>query len=690
MFGRKPEDISLKITVIYLITGAVWILLSDKMLNLLVRDLEMVTFFSLVKGWLYVAITGILIYFLINNSLRQLKKTELELKQSVNDFSEANGKLEEAYERLAESQAELEEQYQQTLLNQKQIQDSEERYRLISEATNDAIWQEINGVRSFSDRWHEITGYSKDDLEAAHGWECFIHPEDKAAAKEKMINHQTQKTPYYHCEYRFKRKDGKYIWIYARGKASFDDKGVLYQMAGSHTDITELKEYESRLHYLAYHDQLTGLENRFALNERLNSLIHENSEEKYALLYIDIDNFKYVNDTMGHRFGDLLLVKISERLIGHCIDNSTVYRLGGDEFIVLVEKYNRKEYLEKLAVSILKAFKPYFEVENISIYTTVSIGVSIYPQHGSEIDSLLKNADIAVYKAKESGKNRIVFYNDPMNEEIAERMNIEKHLRKALDKNEFELFYQPQLDLKSGKISGFEALIRWRNSELGFVSPQKFIGVAEATHLIIPIGEWVLKTACQFLNNLESLGFRGLTISVNISMLQLLQDDFANMVIDTIEALQLNPKQIELEITESILMESYEVIAGKLKLMRAKGIKIALDDFGKGYSSLNYLKQLPITTLKIDKSFVDTITNKKNKSLTDLIVKIGRSMDLCVIAEGVETQEQLEYLLRHKCHKIQGFLFSKPMQEADTIEKIRENLSSHINYQEDLNYEIKG
>ena len=673
MFRNCTNYISLKITIIYVLIGSFWVLLSDKVLNFMVYDKDMVTIFSLIKGCLYVTVTGVLIYILINNSIKQIKRAELELVKSCNALSEANRNLEISNSQLEASQAELETQYRQALINQNKIKESEEFYRLISEATNDAIWQKINGKTFFSERWFQITGYSKSEIDAHGNGEEFIHPEDRPIVKEKMLLHQMQKTPYYSCEYRFRKKDGNYMWMYARGKASINEKGELYRMAGSYTDITELKEYEQRLHHMAYHDQLTGLKNRYSLIDRINSLIAENNGEKYALLYIDIDNFKYINDDMGHGFGDLLLLKISERLSKMEIYCSTLYRIGGDEFAILVEKFSKKEQLEKIAVNILKNFKPCFEVEKINSYITVSIGISTYPEHGTEVDALLKNADIAVYKAKDSGRNRIVFYNSPMNEELSERMLIEKHLRKALDKNEFELHYQPQLDIKTGMISGFEALIRWNNPDLGFVSPLRFIGVAEATQLIIPIGEWVLKEACKFLNNLERMGFKGLNISVNISMLQLLQEDFAHMVIDSIDEASLNPKQVELEITESILMESYEVIAEKLKLLRAKGVKIALDDFGKGYSSLNYLKNLPITTLKIDKSFIDTISDSnKDKSLTNLIVKIGRSMNLCVVAEGVETQEQMNYLIKHKCNRIQGYLFSKPMQETDTIKRLEE------------------
>jgi EAL domain-containing protein (putative c-di-GMP-specific phosphodiesterase class I) len=260
-----------------------------------------------------------------------------------------------------------------------------------------------------------------------------------------------------------------------------------------------------------------------------------------------------------------------------------------------------------------------------------------------------------------------------MNDAISERVLLEKHLRTALDNNEFVLHYQPQLDIATNKVSGLEALIRWNSPELGFVSPLKFISIAEDTHLIIPIGEWVLKNACLFLKKLHQQGYSDMLMSVNISMLQLIQDDFANKVMEILDELKLDPKYLELEITESILMESYEAIAEKLKLLKGKGVRIALDDFGKGYSSLNYLKQLPISTLKIDKSFVDTISaDDKNKSLTDLIVTIGITMGLCVVAEGVETQEQLDYLVEHKCSKIQGYFFSRPVPDEAVVDAIKE------------------
>lgn len=432
------------------------------------------------------------------------------------------------------------------------------------------------------------------------------------------------------------------------------------------------KEYERKLHKLQYHDKLTGLYNRQELKERLDLLIKHKNDRKSALMFIDIDNFKNINDTMGHTIGDLLLIKVSERVLKLHKTNCTFYRLGGDEFAVLLEGIADSTEAKALAVEIFEELNSGFEVDNICLFITLSAGISLYNKHGANSDDFMKNADIALYKAKESGRNRMVFYNEQMNEAVTERMKIEKNLRTALENDEFQLHYQPQLDIKTNKISGFEALIRWKSSQLGLVAPLKFIGIAEDTNLIIPIGEWVLRNACLFLKKLQENGYTDLNISVNVSIIQLLQENFVDIVLEVLHSMKLNPKQLELEITESILMESYEVIKDKLKILREQGIKIALDDFGKGYSSLNYLKQLPITTLKIDKSFIDTISNDdNNKSLINIIVEIGENMDLNVIAEGVETQEQMDYLMKCRCDKIQGYLFSKPITECEAYKKVQ-------------------
>lgn len=435
------------------------------------------------------------------------------------------------------------------------------------------------------------------------------------------------------------------------------------------TSHNKIKESEERLAYIAYHDTLTQLPNKLSLYEYTAKDIIVSANTSAALLFIDIDNFKYVNDTMGHAFGDQLLIKISERLASSLGEADSVYRLSGDEFIILLHAIADEAEAEAFAAKLLNEFKREFEILNIVLYVSLSIGIALYPKHGSSIEELHKYADLAMCAAKEAGKSIYIMYDRRMNDTLMERMTIEKCLHGALDKNEFELYYQPQLDLKLNRVTGLEALLRWKSPELGFVSPLKFIKIAEDTHFIIPLGTWVLKNACAFLKQLHKEGYRDLTMSVNISILQLLQNDFNSIIIDTLRQFELEPGDLELEITETILMESFAAIGAKLESLREIGVKIALDDFGKGYSSLSYLKQLPISTLKIDKLFIDSISSgEEGKNLTGHIVAMGKSMGLCVVAEGVESQEQLECLIQYECHRIQGFLYSRPVPEKDILE----------------------
>ncbi len=436
---------------------------------------------------------------------------------------------------------------------------------------------------------------------------------------------------------------------------------------------------EESLKYLAFHDRLTGLPNKLSLFEESNKNIFIASENSAALLFLDVDNFKYINDTLGHDFGDKLIIKVSERLTSLLKEGYFIFRLSGDEFIIIIQNIQGEGDAEIFASHIINSFREEFHVLDSILHISVSIGVSICPGHGNNLEELLKYADIAMYSAKDTGRNRYVIYEQLMNEVLTERMNIEKYLRTALEKNELEIYYQPQVDVETKKITGFEALMRWKSPELGFISPLKFIKVAEDSRLIIPLGSWILRDSCVFLKKLHIKGYSSLTVSVNVSIVQLLQTGFNDIVIDTLRLANLDPNYLELEITESILMESFEIIGSKLESLRKIGVRIALDDFGTGYSSLNYLKQLPISTLKIDKSFIDEITCESiSETLTGQIIMLGRSMGMSIVAEGVETREQLEYLINHKCHKIQGYICSKPIPE-ERIEKLLE-----INLAQDL------
>ncbi|QNU68501.1 EAL domain-containing protein [Ruminiclostridium herbifermentans] len=431
-----------------------------------------------------------------------------------------------------------------------------------------------------------------------------------------------------------------------------------------------LKESEERYTHLALHDVLTGLPNRQALYENASQLFSDLPAKKAALILIDLDNFKYINDTMGHDFGDELIKKASERLLLNMNNKGILYRLGGDEFVIL-QALNEKE-AESLITNILNSFRKEFVIKSCNIHISLSIGLAVYPEHGESISKLMKAADIAMYTSKESGKNRYEIYHDSMNVAFSERMNLEKYLYIAMEKREFELYYQPQLDLNNNSITGLEALIRWKSPELGNVSPMDFIKVAEDTHLIIPLGEWVLIQACEFLSQLHKSGNQNMTMSVNISPIQILQEDFTDKVIKILKYYNIAPMCLELELTETILIESFENVYKKLQMLSDIGIRIALDDFGKGYSSLNYLRQLPIHTLKIDKCFIDNVSfETENKTITRHIISMGKSMGLSVIAEGVEVQGQLDYLKKYNCDKMQGYLFSRPLPKSEIAKLVK-------------------
>ena len=356
---------------------------------------------------------------------------------------------------------------------------------------------------------------------------------------------------------------------------------------------------------------------------------------------------------MGHSFGDQLIISIGRR-ISSLTSGHSLHRLGGDEFVVYCSGFQQISDVLQLAESIIKSFGNALRIGDSILHTTVSIGISVFPEHGRTPDELLQSADIAMYKAKMTGKNKYVIYDLDMKKLVYERMTIGRCLHNALERKEFLLYYQPQIDIRTGQITGFEALLRWNSPDLGFVPPMKFISIAEETQLIIPIGKWVLYEACHFLRELQLKGYDNLVVAVNISILQLLQDNFVETILTTLEQTGLNPSCLELEITESILMESFNAVTERLHRLRCAGVKIALDDFGQGYSSLGYLKQLPIHTLKIDKTFIDGIRKEETDSnITGSIVVIGRKMGLTIIAEGVEYREQLDYLKKHKCQKVQ-------------------------------------
>jgi diguanylate cyclase (GGDEF)-like protein len=437
---------------------------------------------------------------------------------------------------------------------------------------------------------------------------------------------------------------------------SFEELTVVYD---------ELAAKEEKIRELAFRDQLTGLPNRTALYTEVDKVISQlRTEEKCALLYLDLDNFKYINDSFSHSIGDMLIVEIGRRIMAAFSDNELVARFEGDEFVVFIRRISSIDELNEKVSKAMSVFIEPFNVMRNHFHVSASCGICIYPDHANSIEEMMKSSDVAMYHAKKEGKNTHIMFRQDMNDEFARRIEMENGLRHAIDNNEFILYYQPQVDLTTGSIVSFEALLRWMHPMHGIIPPYKFINVAEETGLIVQIGKWVLKTACDFIGRLNNRSSGKYGISVNISVVQLMQADFVNMVEDIVTLSGIKPGLLELEITESKLVETVDINLRKIFELREFGVRFSIDDFGKGFSSLSYLKQLPVNTLKIDKCFVDDIPDNDN-SMIESIIHIGHRRNLVVVAEGVEKKEQIEYLSQHKCDMIQGYYYSKPVPEED-------------------------
>lgn len=587
-----------------------------------------------------------------------------------------NEELTAIYEELTASEEELRQQFEEIVIQQEVIKQSKERYKLALEATKDTIWEWdlAQDQRFYSGKTLEMLGYKGEELCSYEDWKKLIHPDDIEVVEENLRAHFEEKREIYVSEYRIRCHDGHYKWISAKGKTLFNSSGKAYKMVGSHSDITELKEQQERIKHLAYHDFLTGLPNRASFKDITEQEIYiaKTKDISFALFFIDVDNFKVVNDSLGHGIGDKLLVKISQALASYEYPEKFVAKLGGDEFVILLRNLKDKETALRHAEQIMGLFQQPFRLKTHNCHVSISVGIVFYPQDGKNFEELLINADIAMYKAKELGKKRFVFFDQKMKDEFEEKERMQNSLCQAIAEKEFILHYQPQVDLESDRIIGFEALIRWQNPEKGIIQPNRFISLAEESGLIVPIGDWVLREACTFAKKLQDLGYPGKTIAVNISTVQLRQNDFVDKVLAVLEETGLAPVNLELEITETVLIEFFDHhIHAKLNLLQKKGIRIALDDFGRGYSSLNYIKQLSISTLKIDKSFIGDIDDRDDSTnITGAIIILAHQLGLKVVAEGVELPEQIEYLRNYHCDVIQGYIVSRPLPEEKILEML--------------------
>ena len=425
---------------------------------------------------------------------------------------------------------------------------------------------------------------------------------------------------------------------------------------------------DERIEYLASHDGLTDLPNREIFNQLLHFTIEaaRRYQRRFAVLFIDLDRFKIINDSLGHEAGDILLVETANRLRQSLRSSDVVARLGGDEFVVILESTAESQDIEVIAQTLLSALSQPVQLSGHECHTTASIGIAMFPDDGTDVQTLTKNADMAMYLAKEDGKNGFRFFTKAAKTQSIERLTLETSLRRALDREEFSLHYQPKVDLASGQITGVEALLRWTHPELGMLSPVQFIPLAEETGLIVPIGRWVLKQACAQNMAWQRQGLRPVSMAVNLSPRQFADEGLLHDIDDALNACGMSPTLLQLEVTESMVMQNVARAVRILEAIRSRGIRLAIDDFGTGYSSMSLMKQFPIDTIKIDRSFVRNLADDcEDQAIAQAIISMGKALGLTIVAEGVETTEQETFLRDHACDEMQGFLFSKPVPPED-------------------------
>ncbi|MDP1929897.1 MAG: EAL domain-containing protein [Gammaproteobacteria bacterium] len=480
----------------------------------------------------------------------------------------------------------------------------------------------------------------------------------------------------WHGEIWNRHKDGTVQPQWLSVSVLYNNSGKPERYVAIYTDISDLKKTEAELKYLAHYDALTELPNRILLGSRLQHALHTARRQNtgLAVLFIDLDDFKSVNDSMGHTIGDELLVAVAGRLDSRVRDQDTLSRQGGDEFVLLAEHLKSPDEAGLIARDLLNVLKgPFILSNNVQVYAEACIGVAVYPDNGSNVEDLMRNADTAMYKAKKQGRNKFCFYEEGMGSAVIEQLELETALRQGLEKNELMLQYQPKLDLVTGAMTGAEALVRWQRPGVGMVPPDRFIPIAERSGLIVPIGEWVLRTVCQQIRAWLDAGYNPLSIAVNVSARQFRAADLHRLIVDTLQEFAVPPELISLEITETALMENAEEVREILREIKALGVGIALDDFGTGFSNMAYLSRFSLDVLKIDTSFVAEIdVDHHSRNLVDSVIDLAHNLNLRTVAEGVETEAQFEYLQEKGCDEIQGYYYSRPLDLAIFSEWLRQ------------------
>jgi len=612
-----------RIAALFSLLVAVWVFIQSGIPFALVLELkiERVTWLQTLSGWLFVIASGWLLYLLVHRTLTAISSAEEDLK-----------------------------------LRDRAIESSVSAICITDNLASD------NPIVYVNPAFERITGYSSQEVLGRNA--RLLQGSDLAQPELISIRAALHDERPCRVVLRNYRKDGSMYWNELNIAPVRNDAGTVTHYIGVHSDITDAKTHQDELTRQANHDSLTGLPNRNLLWDRIDRACVRTQRygDCAAVAFLDLDNFKVVNDSLGHSLGDHLLRAVAARLESSLRAMDTVARLGGDEFVLVLSDHKSAQSVSGELRRIVESFSQPFTVDGRDVFITASVGVALYPQDAKDPESLMKSAELAMYRAKESGRNAYQLYTAEMQTSVTERLALESKLRRALERGEFSLHYQPQVDLRTNRIFGCEALIRWNDAELGMIAPGKFIPLAEETGLIVPIGEWVVRTACLQTKAWQNAGLPTVTVAVNISARQFREKNLLQAVAKILAETGLDPAQLELEVTESVIMHDAQHVIAALQAFRDMGVKLSVDDFGTGYSSLSYLKRFPVDRLKIDQSFVrDITTDADDAAIAQAVITLGHTMNLRVIAEGVETPEQLAFLRRNQCDEMQGYLFGKPM-----------------------------
>ena len=629
--------------------------------------------FSFIETYWYLVLGTLSIILILVSGLVALYLVMKKRKKAEGELVHANFELTALYEEMAATEEELRAQYAVKDENEQQLAQLNERYQLALEGSNDVIWNVDweSGWVFTSPRIEKVFGIPYE--EAGYDYEKWlemVQADDLPTLIKAFQDHFLGLTSYCYAECRFAGYGEGVMWVGIRGKAMFDKDGRVVRIAGSMSDITEQKIAREQMEYMAYYDSLTNLPNRVLFHARLSEYLRRAQSENQPLAFvlIDLDNFKMVNDVYGHHTGDLLLKEISDCLSAFITEKSFVCRFGGDEFIFFLYGYSDPQEIEDFIADIRSCVERSISIKYQIFQPAVSIGVSLYPDDGQDFDELLQCADLALYEVKGGKKASHQFFKDDMRISLSRKNEIEAGIKEGLKTGSFKLFYQPKINLQSGRFDGVEALIRWVHPQKGLVSPLEFIPIAEESGLIIPLGNWVISEACRFAKAIVEKMGKMICVAVNISPLQLEEPNFVDVVKQILADNQLAPEQLEIEITETILLKNFDEVTKKINMLRELGILVAMDDFGTGYSSLTYLQRLPIDVLKIDREFVANIdVDEKSNALIATIIDLSHVFGFQVVAEGVEDEQHIEALKKMNCDIGQGYYISRPLPEDEFV-----------------------